>query len=170
MSDLTLWDRVALYLHVPRRLPSLKSHRHNRLRRLITHRRAHCVRTPDFVVAEIAVEVVDDWQRRGVGRLMVAELRTRALRAGCRRWEWLAFESSRAAAALACHLRDIRRNRVGAGIVRWSAAICCIAAAAAARIPRYARSVSTLLEAGLMKSGRVATGSAAKRVIWGFRR
>jgi GNAT superfamily N-acetyltransferase len=52
-------------------------------------------------VAEIAVEVIDDWQRRGVGRSLLAELRMSALRAGCRRLEWFAFESNRAVAALA---------------------------------------------------------------------
>jgi GNAT superfamily N-acetyltransferase len=85
---------------------------------------AHYVRTADPEVAEIAIAVVDDWQRRGVGRLLVGDLRTRALRAGCSRWEWFAFESNRAAAALAHDLRDIRRTRVGGGVAKWSAAIC----------------------------------------------
>jgi GNAT superfamily N-acetyltransferase len=84
---------------------------------------AHYVRTAAPAVAEIAVEVVDDWQRRGVGRLLVAQLRSVALRAGCSRWEWFALESSGAAAALGDHLRDTHRTRVGEGIVRWSAAI-----------------------------------------------
>jgi GNAT superfamily N-acetyltransferase len=85
---------------------------------------AHYVRTADPEVAEIAIEVVDDWQGRGVGRLLIADLRTRALRAGCSRWEWFAFESNRAAAALAHDLSDIRRTRIGPGVAKWSAAIC----------------------------------------------
>jgi GNAT superfamily N-acetyltransferase len=40
---------------------------------------AHYVRSADPEVAEIAIAVVDDWQRRGVGRLLVGDLRTRAL-------------------------------------------------------------------------------------------
>lgn len=84
---------------------------------------AHYVRTaaaPE--VAEIAVEVVDDWQRRGVGRSLLAELRVSALRAGCRRLEWFAFGSNRAVAALARDLLDCRSTRVGGGVVRSSAA------------------------------------------------
>lgn len=83
---------------------------------------AHYVRTAAPEVAEIAVEVVDDWQRRGVGRSLLAELRVSALRAGCRRLEWFAFESNRAVAALARDLLDCRSTRVGGGVVRSSAA------------------------------------------------
>jgi GNAT superfamily N-acetyltransferase len=85
---------------------------------------AHYVRTGDPAVAEIAVEVVDEWQRCGVGRLLLSELRVRALRAGCRRLEWFAFESNRAVAALAHDLCDCRKTRVGGGIVKWSATMC----------------------------------------------
>jgi hypothetical protein len=83
---------------------------------------AHYVRTAAPEVAEIAVEVVDDWQRRGVGRSLLGELRVSALRAGCPRLEWFAFESNRAVAALARDLLDCRSTRVGGGVVRWSAA------------------------------------------------
>ena len=55
---------------------------------------AHYASTAAPEVAEIAVEVVDDWQRRGVGRSLLAELRVSALRAGYRRVEWFAFESN----------------------------------------------------------------------------
>lgn len=85
---------------------------------------AHYVRTAAPEVAEIAVEVVDDWQRRGVGRSLLAELRVSALRAGCRRLEWFAFESNRAVAALARDLLDCRSTRVGGGVVRSSGATC----------------------------------------------
>ena len=83
---------------------------------------AHYVRTAAPEVAEIAVEVVDDWQQRGVGRSLLAELRVSALRAGCRGLEWFAFESNRAVAALARDLPDCRSTRVGGGVVRSSAA------------------------------------------------
>jgi GNAT superfamily N-acetyltransferase len=85
---------------------------------------AHYVRTDDHEVAETAIEVVDDWQRRGIGRLLIAELRVRALRAGIRRFEWFAFESNHAVAALARDLSDRRSVRVGDGVIRWSAEIC----------------------------------------------
>jgi GNAT superfamily N-acetyltransferase len=81
------------------------------------------VRTHDHEVAETAIEVVEDWQRRGIGRLLIAELRVRALRTGIRRFEWFAFESNHAVAALARDLRDGRWVRVGDGVVKWSAAI-----------------------------------------------
>ena len=83
---------------------------------------AHYVRMAAPEVAEIAVEVIDDWQRRGVGRSLLAELRLSALRAGCRRVEWFAFDSNRAVAALARDLPDCRSTRVGGGVVRSSAA------------------------------------------------
>ena len=54
----------------------------------------------DFEVAETAIEVVDEWQRRGVGRLLLAALRARALEAGVRRFEWFALDSNRAGAPL----------------------------------------------------------------------
>jgi len=74
-------------------------------------------------VAETAIEVVDDWQRRGIGRLLIAELRLHAVRAGIRHFEWFAFESNRAVAALVCDLGDCRRTRVGHGVSKWSARI-----------------------------------------------
>ena len=36
---------------------------------------AHYVRSEDPETAETAIEVVDTWQRRGIGRLLIAELR-----------------------------------------------------------------------------------------------
>ena len=84
---------------------------------------AHYVRGDDADVAETAIEVVDDWQQRGVGRLLVTELCAHALRAGIRRFEWFAFESNRAVAPLAQNLRDCRRVRVGNGVTKWSGAI-----------------------------------------------
>ena len=45
---------------------------------------ARYVRAERFDVAEIAIEVVDAWQRRGVGRTLARELSRRATRAGIR--------------------------------------------------------------------------------------
>ena len=84
---------------------------------------AHCVRTDTASVGEAAIEVVDDWQRRGVGRLLIAELRMLALRAGIQHFEWYALESNRAVARLAQNLSDARSTYHGDGVMRWIAAI-----------------------------------------------
>jgi GNAT superfamily N-acetyltransferase len=84
---------------------------------------AHFVRANDSELAEISVEVVDEWQRRGIGRLLIERLRVYAIRAGVRRFEWLSFESNLAVVALAGDLREVRRARVGGGVVKCSAAI-----------------------------------------------
>ena len=73
-------------------------------------------------MAEIAIEVVDLRQRRGVGRLLLAERHVHALRAGIRCFEWFASESNRAVAALAGNLPYCRGVRVGDGVISWSAA------------------------------------------------
>jgi len=84
---------------------------------------AHWVRSGNTEVAETAIEVIDDWQRRGVGRLLIRELCVHATQAGIKRFEWFAFESNRAVAALACDLRDCSCRRIGDGVMKWSAAI-----------------------------------------------
>jgi RimJ/RimL family protein N-acetyltransferase len=84
---------------------------------------AHYVMTQHPDVAEVAIEVVDDWQRRGIGRLLAAELRAHALQAGLRRFEWSAFASNCAIAALARDLGDCRRVHEGNGVVKCSAAL-----------------------------------------------
>jgi GNAT superfamily N-acetyltransferase len=81
---------------------------------------ARYVRYSDAHAAETAVEVVDEWQRRGVGRLLMTRLRVHALRAGIRRFEWTAFESNGAVAALARDLSEVRARRIGAGVTRQS--------------------------------------------------
>jgi GNAT superfamily N-acetyltransferase len=84
---------------------------------------AHCVRTVNVTVGETAIEVVDEWQRRGVARLLIAELRILALRVGIERFEWYAFESNRAVAALAQDMHDCRCIHHRNGVMRWVAAI-----------------------------------------------
>ena len=65
---------------------------------------ARYVRRDEFDVAEIAVEVVDGWQRRRVGEALVLALRERALRAGVRRFTASLLRSNRGALALARRL------------------------------------------------------------------
>jgi GNAT superfamily N-acetyltransferase len=84
---------------------------------------AHYVTTDHPGTAETAIEVVDGWQRRGIGRLLIAKLRVCALQAGIDHFEWLAFESNRAVVALARDFGDAHCSRVGDGVVKYSVAI-----------------------------------------------
>ena len=61
---------------------------------------ARFVRDADGPEAEIAYEVVDDWQGRGVGRRLLAELRTLALEQGILRFRALIAHGNRPAFAL----------------------------------------------------------------------
>ena len=64
---------------------------------------AEYVRLDDFDVAEVAVAVVDGWQRRGVGNALVEALRVRALAAGVRHFEATMLRDNRGALALTRH-------------------------------------------------------------------
>jgi RimJ/RimL family protein N-acetyltransferase len=61
---------------------------------------ARFVRDADAPEAEIAYEVVDDWQGRGIGRRLLAELRTLALEQGILRFRALIAHGNRPAFAL----------------------------------------------------------------------
>jgi RimJ/RimL family protein N-acetyltransferase len=61
---------------------------------------ARYVRGQDFDIAEVAVTVVDDWQRCGVGSELVAVLRDHAVRAGIRRVTATVLRDNRGALAL----------------------------------------------------------------------
>lgn len=65
---------------------------------------ARYVRSDNFDVAELAVTVVDDWQRRGVGSTLVAVLSEHAARAGIRRLTATVLRENRGALALAHRL------------------------------------------------------------------
>ena len=73
---------------------------------------ARFVRDSDAPEAEIAFEVVDDWQGRGVGRRLVEELRELALSQGILRFRALIAHGNRPAFALVRGLGDelIRRH------------------------------------------------------------
>jgi RimJ/RimL family protein N-acetyltransferase len=62
---------------------------------------ARYVRSREFDLAEVAVTVVDDWQRRGVGIELMLALRERALRAGIGRFTAMVLRDNRGALRLA---------------------------------------------------------------------
>jgi RimJ/RimL family protein N-acetyltransferase len=59
------------------------------------------VRLEEFDTAELAISVVDGWQRQGVGRQLAFALRERALRAGIRRFRATILRGNRGALAIA---------------------------------------------------------------------
>jgi len=61
---------------------------------------AHYYRADEFDEAELAVTVVDAWQRHGVGRQLLAQLQVRAQKAGIRRFKAIALSTNRGAIAL----------------------------------------------------------------------
>jgi RimJ/RimL family protein N-acetyltransferase len=65
---------------------------------------ARYVRLDDFDMAELAIEVVDGWQRKGVGTALLMALTERATRAGIRRFHMSMLRDNKAALALAAHL------------------------------------------------------------------
>jgi acetyltransferase len=73
---------------------------------------ARYVRTEDFDVAEIAVTVVDAWQRRGVGTALMEALRERAAAAGVRRFTYTMLPENRGARALAHHVSSAGMSAV----------------------------------------------------------
>ena len=78
---------------------------------------ARFVRDVDAPEAEIAFEVVDDWQGRGVGKRLLAELRTLALEQGILRFRALIAHGNRPAFALVHGVGDeLARNYDGDGV------------------------------------------------------
>ena len=65
---------------------------------------ARYVRLDEFDAAELAIEVVDGWQRRGVGTALLAALQQRALRAGIRHFSVSLLRDNTGARALAAQL------------------------------------------------------------------
>ena len=78
---------------------------------------ARFVRDVDAPEAEIAFEVVDDWQGRGLGKRLVAELRGLALAQGILRFRALIAHGNRPAFALVHGLGDeLARRYDGDGV------------------------------------------------------
>jgi RimJ/RimL family protein N-acetyltransferase len=78
---------------------------------------ARFVRDEGAPEAEIAFEVVDDWQGRGIGRSLVTELRALALEQGILRFRALIAHGNRAATALVRGLGDVLVQRYEEGAV-----------------------------------------------------
>jgi GNAT superfamily N-acetyltransferase len=110
LTDVDGWNHAALIAFVSAPVMPIGAARYVRSRE-------------QFDLAEIAIEVVDDWQQRGVGRSLLAELRTRAIGTGVRRVTWTVLEANCAVAALSRSLRECRRTRLGDGVARWFAAL-----------------------------------------------
>ena len=78
---------------------------------------ARFVRDGDAPEAEIAFEVVDEWQGCGIGKRLVAELRSLALEQGILRFRALTAHGNRAAASLVRGLGDVLVHRYEDGAV-----------------------------------------------------
>jgi RimJ/RimL family protein N-acetyltransferase len=78
---------------------------------------ARYVRSEEFDSAEVAITIVDAWQRRGLGRALMLALRDRAELAGIRRFTSSILWSNRAGLRLAHQLGSCRRIRSAGGIV-----------------------------------------------------
>jgi GNAT superfamily N-acetyltransferase len=78
---------------------------------------ARFVRDADAPEAEIAFEVVDDWQGRGLGKQLLAELRTLALGQGILRFRALVAHGNRPAFALVHGVgEELARRSDGDGV------------------------------------------------------
>ena len=80
----------------------------------ISPRASKTARAPE---AEIAFEVVDDWQGRGIGKRLVTELRALALAHGILRFRALIAHGNLAAASLVRGLGDLLVHRYEDGAV-----------------------------------------------------
>lgn len=78
---------------------------------------ARFVRDRDAPEAEIAFEVVDDFQGRGLGKQLVAELRALALEQGILRFRALIAHGNRAATALVRGLGEVLVQRYEDGAI-----------------------------------------------------
>lgn len=78
-------------------------------------------RAPD--VAEAAVVVIDDWQRRGVGSCLLRHLVDRARAGGVRAFRIVARADNRQAISLFAALGEERRIRSGDGLVELEIAL-----------------------------------------------
>jgi RimJ/RimL family protein N-acetyltransferase len=84
---------------------------------------ARYVRLEQFDLAEVAIEVVDGWQHRGVGSALMAALSARARAAGIRRFQVSMLRENRAARALASRLGPATGVTAAGNLVELSYAL-----------------------------------------------
>ena len=65
----------------------------------------------------MAVTVIDDWQGRGLGRVLLTRLTHRARREGVRRFSVVVLGENREAIGLFNSFGDVRRRQSAAGVV-----------------------------------------------------
>jgi GNAT superfamily N-acetyltransferase len=85
------------------------------------------VRRDQFDLAEVAITVVDQWQRAGVGRALLSALRDRAAAAGIRRFTASMFLDNRGALALMRELGPLRVVARGGAVVEMVADLSGVA-------------------------------------------
>lgn len=80
---------------------------------------ARCVRDPeDGTTAEVAIAVIDAWQRRGVGTILLSSLVRRAREVGIRRWKAFFLAENRGVQRLLERVgRRTAERWVGDGVV-----------------------------------------------------
>ena len=93
---------------------------------------AEYMRLDAFDEAELAIVVVDAWQRRGIGSALATALRDRALAAGVRRFNATMFAGNAGAVALAAARGPATRRE--ARLQRFLASAKDIAAGGVGRI------------------------------------
>ena len=78
---------------------------------------ARYVRLDEFDTAEFAIEIVDGWQRRGVGTALMYALRDRAIRAGIHHFTVSMLRDNAGARALAAHLGPLEAAAAAGSLV-----------------------------------------------------
>jgi GNAT superfamily N-acetyltransferase len=71
----------------------------------------------DTDVAEVAVTVIDDWQGRGLGRVLLTRLTSRARQEGVRRFSLVVLGENREARRLFNTFGDVGRRQYSTGVV-----------------------------------------------------
>ncbi len=86
-------------------------------------------RREQFDRAELAVAVVDEWQRRGVGRALLEALSRRALRAGVRHFELSTLIDNHGAMALVRHAGPLQPIALEGGVAEMIVDVASLAGA-----------------------------------------
>jgi GNAT superfamily N-acetyltransferase len=85
---------------------------------------ARYVRLDEFDAAEVAIEVVDGWQRRGVGTALLAALQARAPHAGICHFSVTMLRDNIGARALVRHVGPIESRAAAGSLIELMLALC----------------------------------------------